>query len=38
MSEVVLVKKEDAPSLNLVETVEEIKRAYLRSAQAQRAD
>ena len=37
MSEVVLVKKEEAPSLNLVERVEEIKRQYLRSRD-QRAD
>jgi hypothetical protein len=37
MSEVVVLKKEDAPSLNLVERVEEIKRAYLRSRN-QRAD
>jgi hypothetical protein len=37
MSEVVLVKKEETPSLNLVERVEEIKRAYLRSRD-QRAD
>jgi hypothetical protein len=37
MSEVVLVKKEETPSLNLVERVEEIKRQYLRSRD-QRAD
>jgi hypothetical protein len=37
MSVVVLVKKEETPSLNLVERVEEIKRQYLRSRD-QRAD
>jgi hypothetical protein len=37
MSEVVVLKKEETPSLNLVERVEEIKRAYLRSRN-QRAD
>jgi hypothetical protein len=31
MSEVVVLKKEETPSLNLVERVEEIKRQYLRS-------
>jgi hypothetical protein len=37
MSEVVVLKKEETPSLNLVEGVEEIKRQYLRSRD-QRAD
>jgi hypothetical protein len=37
MSEVVFLKKEETPSLNLVERVEEIKRQYLRSRD-QRAD